>query len=95
MTLSPGPGKLVEVKLEQAMMAERTTPGPATPTQLKERCYRDVSDVGRYSHFRPTGCKELKYTMGQMLNAQRTAALALVTPNLSCLGCKKYAMSHE
>jgi len=54
------PGKLVEVKLEQAMMAERTTPGPATPTQLKE----------------------LKYTMGQMLNAQRTAALALVTPNL-------------
>lgn len=29
--------------------------------------------------------QELKYTMGQMLNAQRTAALALVTPNLSCL----------
>lgn len=29
--------------------------------------------------------QELKYTMGQMLNAQRTAALALVTPNLSSL----------
>lgn len=54
------PEKMVEVKVDQALMAERTSPGPTTPTQLKE----------------------LKYTMGQMLNAQRTAALALVTPNL-------------
>lgn len=31
-----GPEKMVEVKVDQALMAERTSPGPTTPTQLKE-----------------------------------------------------------